>query len=187
MTLGRPRKYHTEEELIDAHKVRNRRHYNKNKERIAEQRRLAREAKRASEQLSKPQERGTPLSLARSLFKRCKEDVKRIMNNRTQLGILTEVCIEIRDHSGGDPEAIEKIVEAWRNVYSRSKVVSELYHVHSEIYKLVGCGKELAEVKRVRDELDNIERGLLDIWSEAVMDMEGFVAKFERKRLQFQY
>jgi hypothetical protein len=98
---------------------------------------------------------GSPLHLARLLFKRCREKIKILKGERTLRTILTEVCVEVRDGAGGDPNKVEEIVQTHREVILKSAVEKDLERCHHEILNLIGCGRELDEVaeamREVRD------------------------------------
>ncbi|KAJ2913227.1 hypothetical protein MD484_g7187, partial [Candolleomyces efflorescens] len=193
MTLGRPRKYHTAEEQREAHRLRNKKHYDRNRTKIADKRRVLRAEKQiaVNESESAPVgrrmggRRGTPLALARALFKRCQGKMRIIKGSRKIVDILMEVCVEVRDRSGGEPGTIAAIVEAHQDVLSKSGVASDLSRCHHEILNLVGCGQELNEVGKLVREVDNLQRGLDAIYAEGCLNYAGFLADFENRRLDF--
>jgi hypothetical protein len=65
-------------------------------------------------------------------------------------------------------------------------VVSDLNRCHHEILNLIGCGKELSEIRMVIDNVGSLAEGLDCIWAESCLDYEEFLNLFKRGRLDFQ-
>jgi hypothetical protein len=77
-------------------------------------------------------------------------------------------------------------VEAHERVIEISGVTSELSRCHHEILNLVGCGRELSEVQRVADEIEEVRKGLDYLLCEGMVAADDLLARYEAGELDFQ-
>ncbi|KAJ2929108.1 hypothetical protein H1R20_g7977, partial [Candolleomyces eurysporus] len=190
--LGRPRKYHTPEALLEASRLRNREYYERNKTRIAKKRSRQRKSKGLADSHStrgkKSRKQATeqsPLAKIRGRVKQCTNQVKISMQGKTVEEYFTMVCSEVKAQQQNDTSsAVEIIASHLEPLAAAAAPAFELQRCHHEILNLVGCGEELKAINKTVEGFSSLCNELELLQVEIELNAQDVFAQMQAGRLK---
>ncbi|KAF9523676.1 hypothetical protein CPB83DRAFT_898544 [Crepidotus variabilis] len=185
--MPRPKLYKTIEEKADANRAKSKRHYNKKKTEIAEQRR----AKYCQSQIDvtnqdtrHTKQNDEDIPVAEKDLQSCLWHAKRFQTRVSSIvgevpkGFVGSICQEYLQSL--DKTAIQSYAAKFE------KFLKWVLECHDRVLQLVGTGRELDAVTQIANTVRELNRMVDELLVYAILGPEEFLAIYEANKFEFQ-
>ncbi|KAF6746231.1 hypothetical protein DFP72DRAFT_1076627 [Ephemerocybe angulata] len=192
--MGRPRMYHSPEEVKEANKRKSKKYYDEHKVQINHVRYMKRRKLSANESTTTPQppkrivtEEEKHRHQVRYWVGRAESMIARTqdkLGGQTLSAHLTSICEQYKIESIKDIDAARETIVSHSARFG--DVLQKIESCDSKLLNLVGVGQELKRVRDIRGDICTIIRAIDDLWSIAIVESDELIKDFDEGKLDFQ-